>query len=145
MLLAGFTLLLAASAAIWLLIRATKPGEPRGGDVRNVTIFKGVVWLGIVAALFAAKLTPLALMILLAAGGVTAIEIWRERMIRDGAAAETNLPKATASKMSEEEALSILGVERNSDEAEIRAAHKKLISQLHPDKGGTDYLAAKNQ
>jgi len=44
--------------------------------------------------------------------------------------------------MDAEQAASVLGIEIDSDEAEIRSAHRKLIAQLHPDKGGTDYLAA---
>jgi curved DNA-binding protein CbpA len=41
------------------------------------------------------------------------------------------------------EAAAVLGVAPDADEEAIKAAHKKLIGQLHPDKGGSDYLAAK--
>lgn len=47
------------------------------------------------------------------------------------------------SKMSKEEAYRVLGLEPGADEPTIRAAHRKLILQNHPDKGGTSYLAAK--
>ena len=33
--------------------------------------------------------------------------------------------------------------EESATEEQIRAAHKRLILQTHPDKGGTNYLAAK--
>ena len=45
--------------------------------------------------------------------------------------------------MSRAEALKVLGLEEGASEEQIRAAHKRLILQTHPDKGGTTYLAAK--
>jgi hypothetical protein len=45
--------------------------------------------------------------------------------------------------MSRSEALNVLGLEEGATEEQIRAAHKRLILQTHPDKGGTNYLAAK--
>jgi hypothetical protein len=45
--------------------------------------------------------------------------------------------------MSRSEAFKVLGLEEGASEAEIRAAHRRLIQQTHPDKGGTSYLAAK--
>ena len=51
-------------------------------------------------------------------------------------------PPRTAA-MSRAEALTVLGLQEGASEAEVRAAHRRLILQTHPDKGGTDYLAAK--
>src|SRR4051812_32360373 len=45
--------------------------------------------------------------------------------------------------MSRAEALTVLGLREGASDQEIRAAHRRLIQQTHPDKGGTDYLAAK--
>jgi curved DNA-binding protein CbpA len=45
--------------------------------------------------------------------------------------------------MSRAEALKVLGLQEGASEDEIRAAHRRLIVQTHPDKGGTSYLAAK--
>lgn len=145
-------LLFAAGVAGWALLRAAKTDDSKGGShSRPVFMLKLVVWFGIAAALFAAKLLPLALMVLLAAGGVTAIEVWRERALKSGeAGGEDMIPGASRSRapigtaaLAPEEAAAILGVEVGASADEIRAAHKKLIGQLHPDKGGTDYLAAK--
>ena len=51
--------------------------------------------------------------------------------------------KPSSGAMSREEALAVLGLKQGATEDEIRAAHKRLLKEFHPDKGGTDYLAAK--
>ena len=45
--------------------------------------------------------------------------------------------------MSRDEALKVLGLGANAGEDDIRAAHRRLMLQNHPDKGGSDYLASK--
>lgn len=52
-------------------------------------------------------------------------------------------PAPPGARMSREEALRVLGLPEGSGEAEIHAAYRRLMSQLHPDKGGTDWMAAK--
>lgn len=44
-------------------------------------------------------------------------------------------------KMSKKQACEILGVPENSNKKQVIAAHKKLMQKIHPDKGGSVYLA----
>jgi hypothetical protein len=53
----------------------------------------------------------------------------------------SGLPQSTI--MSRGEAFKVLGLEEGASVEAIRAAHRRLIQQIHPDKGGTNYLAAK--
>lgn len=76
--------------------------------------------------------------------GVTLLEAYLDRVHPDwrGGKNETGAG-ASGGPMSREEAFKILGLRPDAGEAEIREAHHRLMLKLHPDHGGSDYLAAR--
>lgn len=66
---------------------------------------------------------------------------WREDAQSGAAAGESGA--ARSSKMTEEEAYQILGLEPGASAEEIRRTHRVLMKKLHPDQGGSTYLATR--
>ena len=58
-------------------------------------------------------------------------------------AAGTARPAAAAARMSRDEAYQVLGLARGADRAAIQAAYVRLMQAAHPDRGGSDWLAAR--
>jgi len=67
---------------------------------------------------------------------------WREHASGDDASADGNRT-SRGGKMTEEEAYQILGIQPGATAQEIVRAHRSLIKKLHPDQGGSTYLAAR--
>jgi CysZ protein len=52
-------------------------------------------------------------------------------------------PRPAPSPMTPPEARAVLGLGPDAATEDVRAAHKRLMQRLHPDRGGSDYLASK--
>lgn len=67
------------------------------------------------------------------------------RFARKGAdfSAKQQQPPPSFANPGRDEALQILGLTGNPSRDEIIAAHRRLINKLHPDRGGSDFLAAR--
>jgi DnaJ-like protein len=64
---------------------------------------------------------------------------WREHA-QGGSSAGNGVTRS--GKMTEEEAYQILGVKMGASAEEIGRAHRTLMKKVHPDQGGSTYLAA---
>jgi hypothetical protein len=52
-------------------------------------------------------------------------------------------PRTRSGNMTRQEAYQVLGLAPGASEADIRAAHHRLMRTAHPDTGGSDWLAAR--
>jgi len=66
---------------------------------------------------------------------------WREDVEKDQGARSAEPPRH--GPMTEEEAYQVLGLKPGAANFEIRRAHRHLMKKLHPDQGGSNYLAAR--
>jgi hypothetical protein len=67
---------------------------------------------------------------------------WRDNVEGDAATGPSRASWSSG-KMTEEEAYQILGVHPGASAEEIGRAHRTLMKKLHPDQGGSTYLAAR--
>jgi len=67
---------------------------------------------------------------------------WRDRSEQAGPQAGGGADTARPGGMTRDQALAVLGLSEGASREEIKAAYQRIISGLHPDHGGSDYLAA---
>jgi hypothetical protein len=134
------------AAGLWLIkVLATEDRERRGKVLRVLTsvvivtiavllslrlrqywvALLSFVWLLVERRLFAAMASA-------AAGAVGA-----------GGSGARDAASVSGRRMSRAEALSVLGLEEGASKEAILDAYKTLMKRVHPDTGGSGYLAAK--
>jgi len=101
-----------------------------------------VVWLALSGRLIAA-LAALPAVLLWLARIFTGLRYARifDRMMGGANRQHQNRSSNPSTNMSRVDALKVLGLHEGVSAQEIKTAHRRLISHLHPDVGGSDYLA----
>ena len=145
-----------AVVAVFYLLRWISNADPK--NVR-----KSIPWGAIGVVVLVLLVLAVTGRIDAALAGFAALMVWGMRVLsmiqmgkrftdmfkktRDGgseqAGAGEGQPRRPQPNMSAEEAYSILGLKPGASDDDIKAAYRRVIGQLHPDRGGTDYLAAK--
>lgn len=69
-----------------------------------------------------------------------ALKAWHLFNQNTAKAKTTTVPVTSLDRV---EALQILGLDENASREDIIHAHRRLIQKMHPDRGGSDYLAAR--
>ena len=68
---------------------------------------------------------------------------WRDELAGERPGGSGGGARPTGGDMTVEEAYAILGLAPGADAEAIKEAHRRLMVKLHPDHGGSDYLATK--
>lgn len=79
------------------------------------------------------------------ADGARLLEAYLDRAVADWRRKATANARqsGTGDAMTRDEAYAVLGLAPGADAAQIRDAHRRLMKKVHPDQGGSNYLAAK--
>lgn len=124
------------------------PGTPK---MRR--LYLGVMFFALVITCLYLKLIPVALILAIVGGAMIGLNKFHERMLDNDDLREDTRPGGHAGQqgwrspargaMEPAEAYAVLGLKPDAGPEDVEAAYKRLIASAHPDKGGTDYLAAK--
>lgn len=127
--------------SVLLLIRWFSQADPK--TVRS--LFKIIAVVVAIAAGVVLILTGRLYALIIGATALAPLTPFLIRFLKSGAEAEVgnNTQQSSSSFMSQDEAYRILGLSKGATTVEIKKAHKALVQKIHPDHGGSDYLAQK--
>jgi DnaJ family protein C protein 19 len=131
-------------------------GGLRAFEKASVATIKSLVaWIAALGGLSLALLLILSGRIGVALGALTLFgpliwNYWRASQVGgprrrrpSGTGSQGGTPPRRSGAMTREEAYQVLGLHQGATEAEIRAAHHRLMRAAHPDAGGSDWVAAR--
>ena len=118
----------------WLVLRPLLAAALSGTGPRERGLVHAGLLIALAAGFFALRLAPF---------GVIAMVFAASAAAKGLRAPGDPAPPPPRAGMTEAEARAVLGVAPDADAAAIDAAHRRMIVRAHPDRGGSDYLAAK--
>lgn len=127
---------------VWLLMELTHSSGQMDGEVLDGR-YKGQH----LSAMDLAALLALARECQQDADSMQLLEAYLDRMHpdwkqhADAEADRAGRSAAGGSSMTESLALEILGLEQGATREQVTVAHRRLMQKMHPDRGGSDYLA----
>ncbi len=74
---------------------------------------------------------------------VNILQAYLDREHPEWSEQESRTQPAGSEQMDRQQALDILGLENTAVKEDVIAAHRKLMQKMHPDRGGSTYLAAR--
>lgn len=139
----GFLVLL----AVLLLSRWVAAANPArlvkavrwGLIVLVIAALAAIVWAG--RFLLAAYVLPFLIPALIR-GGLGGLGGLGRRRADGTPGGRAQAGRSSPGGMSREDAYAVLGLAPGASETAIREAHRRLMAKVHPDRGGSDYLAA---
>jgi hypothetical protein len=128
-------------------------GGLRAFERASVTTIKSLLaWIGALAGISLAQLLVLSGREGIALGALAMFgpliwQRWRASHPAGAGSAQRQAPPPPPPRrqgsMTPDEAYQVLGLQPGASEAEIRAAHHRLMRSAHPDSGGSDWLATR--
>jgi DnaJ-domain-containing protein 1 len=140
----NFVLAVAIIFGGWWLMRRLARSQPRQvrGLVRKLA---GGVIIAIAGFLMLRGASNIAIPLFVLGAGLVGETALFPDGLRWPGANHGPQPQSPASRvpMTREEAYAVLGLKPGASIADVRAAHRRLMKEFHPDHGGSNYLAIK--
>ena len=128
-----------AVLALILLLSISTPGTETGRRRIEHTLLGALGVGAMVLVLTKAGMPWLAVALALL---LTSAKRIGRRAQGSGEGARASTPSASSDRMTREEAYRVLGLTPGASREAVVAEYRRLMKRVHPDQGGTDYLAA---